>query len=131
MCWFWNSCAGLSIENPKLALNLLLKEQQFATSLYGNYNPGRVIWVRVERSSEAGRVKGSFISTFAYFFLILPKFRFWSGGWALGYVSTRIWDFPNISLFPMILSLKSFGNSWGNSYTNFAILDTTFRFTCG
>ena len=28
-------------------------------------------------------------------------------------------------------SLKSFGSSWGNSYTKFAILDITFRFTCG
>ena len=42
-------------------------------------------------------------------------------------VSTKIWDFANISLFPKILSLKSFGNS----YTKFAILGITFRFTCG
>ena len=41
-------------------------------------------------------------------------------------VSTQIWDFPNISLFSRILSLKSFGNSWGNSYTKFAVLDITF-----
>ena len=34
-------------------------------------------------------------------------------------------------IFPYFLSLKSFGNSWGNSYTKFAILDITFRFTCG
>ena len=65
------------------------------------------------------------------FWLLLPKFNFWKGDWALGYVSTQIWDFPNISLFPKILSLKSFGNLWGNSYTMFAILDRTFHFTCG
>ena len=54
-------------------------------------------------------------------------FNFWEGDWELDYVSTQIWDFPNISLFPKILSLKSFGNS----YTNFVILDITFRFTWG
>ena len=29
------------------------------------------------------------------------------------------------------LKLKLFGNSWGNSYTKFAIVDIKFRFTCG
>ena len=52
---------------------------------------------------------------------------FWGGDWALGYVCAQIWDFPNISLFPRILSLKLFGNS----YTKFALVDITFRFTCG
>ena len=50
------------------------------------------------------------------FRLLLPKFNFWKGDWTLGYVSTQIWDFPNISLFPKILSLKSLSNSWDNSY---------------
>ena len=64
------------------------------------------------------------------FWLLLQKFNFWEGDWALDYVSNQIWDFPNISLFPKIVSLKSFGNPWGNSYTKFAILDITLRFTC-
>ena len=51
--------------------------------------------------------------------------------WALGFVSTEIWDFSNVSQFPKILSLKSFDNSWGNSYTKFAIQDIKCRFTCG
>ena len=42
---------------------------------------------------------------------LLPEFNFWKGDWVLGYVSTQNWDFPNITLFPKILSLKSFGNS--------------------
>ena len=37
------------------------------------------------------------------------------------------WDFSKMFLFPKILSLKSFGNS----YTKFAILDITYHFTCG
>ena len=44
------------------------------------------------------------------FWLLLPKFNFWKEDWALDYVSTIVWDFPNISLFPKILSLKSLGN---------------------
>ena len=28
----------------------------------------------------------------------------------------KLWDFPDISQFPKLLSFKSFGNAWGNSY---------------
>ena len=31
------------------------------------------------------------------FWLLLPEFNFWRGDWALDYVSSQIWDFPNIS----------------------------------
>ena len=87
------------------------------------------IWKKLEKSSKTGQDKKSLILTFACFWLLLPKFNFWKGDWVLDYFSTQIWDFPNISLFPKTLSLKSFGNSWGNSCTKFAILDITFRFT--
>ena len=52
-------------------------------------------------------------------------FNLWKGGWALGYV------FSKISEFPKILPNKSFGNSWDSSYVKFAIVDNKFRFTCG
>ena len=58
------------------------------------------------------------------------KFSFWEGDLALAYAPTEIWDFPNIPLFPDILSLQLFGSSWGNLYTQFAILDITLRFSC-
>ena len=56
-----------------------------------------------------------------------------TGHWAMSPpdVSTQIWDFVNISLFPKVLSLKSFDKSWGNSHPKCAIIDITFRFTCG
>ena len=41
------------------------------------------------------------------FWLLLPKFNIWKGDWALSDISTQIWYFSNISLFPKILSLKS------------------------
>ena len=65
------------------------------------------------------------------FWLLLSVFDFWKGDWVLGYVSTKVWDFLNISLFPQVVSLKLFGNSSGNSYSKYAILDSMFRFTCG
>ena len=65
------------------------------------------------------------------FWLLRSEFNFWGGDWALGYVSAYIWDVPNIFLFPKILSLELFENPWGNSYSKFAILNITFRFTCG
>ena len=40
-------------------------------------------------------------------------------------------DFPDLSNFPKILSLKSFGNSWGNSYVPALLLIITLRFTWG
>ena len=39
-------------------------------------------------------------------------------------VSTQIWDFPNISLFPKILSLKSIANFWVKFYTKFSVNKT-------
>ena len=64
------------------------------------------------------------------FWLLLSKLNFLKRDWVPGFVSTQIWDFSNISLFPRILSPKSFANSFGNLYTRFAILDIKFGFTC-
>ena len=50
-----------------------------------------------------------------FFLLLLTKFSFWQEDLALGYYSMKFEDFLDISLFPKILSLRSFGNSWGNS----------------
>ena len=64
------------------------------------------------------------------FWLLLSKLNFLKRDWVPGFVSTQIWDFSNISLFPRILSPKSYANSFGNVYTRFAILDIKFGFTC-
>ena len=42
---------------------------------------------------------------------MLPKFSFWDEEWVLGYNAMKFLDFPDISLFPKIQSLKSIGNS--------------------
>ena len=43
----------------------------------------------------------------------------------------KFWDFPNLSYFLKILSLKSFSNLWGNSYIPCLLLIITLLFTCG
>ena len=61
----------------------------------------------------------------------LSTFNFRIKDWAIGCISTHIWHFSNIFSFPKILTLKSFGNSWGNPCTKFVMLDIKYRFTCG
>ena len=94
-------------------------------------NSVRNIWKKLEKFSKTGQEKKSLISTFARFFecyyqSLISEME--TGHWAL--CLHQIWDFFNISLFPKILSLKSFRNLWGNSYTKFATLGITFRFAC-
>ena len=85
-------------------------------------NPGQTIWNKIDKSSKTREEKKSLKSTFACFLLLLPKFIFCKRDLRLRYVSTLISHFPNICLFPKILSLKSLGKSWGNSDTKFAIV---------
>ena len=99
--------------------------------LMGSTTLGKVFGTRWRNPAKLDRTRKVWYLLLHVFWLLLPKFNFCRGDGALGYVSTQIWDAPNISLFPKILSLKSFGNSWGNLYTKFSILDITFRFTCG
>ena len=79
---------------------------------------GGSIYGRVLVICGPGRVLGGgggLISTFV-FFGCCCLIGLQGGDWALGYVSTQIWDFSNISLFSKMLSLKWFGNSRENSY---------------
>ena len=78
------------------------------------------------KQRTTGKVQFVFFSSFL---LVLTKFSFWEEDWALGYNSMKFWDFPDIS--QKILSLKSFGNSWGNSYKLYLLLIVRLRFTCG
>ena len=67
---------------------------------------------------------------FKSFLLVLTKSLFRLEDWTLGYHSTKLRHFLDISFFPKILSLKSFSNSWGNS--DISCLQVIFvqRFTC-
>ena len=68
-----------------------------------------------------------FLRSFA---LALTKFSFERKDCALGYNSMKFRGFPDFSQFPKILSLKSMGNSWGNSYISCLLLIILICFTC-
>ena len=124
----------VDIRFSALILELYSRLEILHPPCHKTYNPGQKIWNKKKKRNpiKLDRTRKVWYLLLRVFCLLLPKFNFWNGDWALGYVSTQIWDFPNISLFPKILlSLKSCGNPWGNSYTKFAILDVTFRFTFG
>ena len=114
---------------------IILKFEGDRTELRRNFvcseNPGKKIWNKTDKSSKIEQDKKSLISTFACFWLSLPKCNLLKGHRVLGYVSNQIRYFNVLSFFPKIRSLTSLGNSWGNSYTKLAVLDATFRFTCG
>ena len=61
----------------------------------------------------------------------MTKFFLRKGDWALGYASSQLWDFTDISWFCKILSSRSFGNLWGNVHTIFIVLETKSDFNCG
>ena len=75
------------------------------------------------------QVKNEFYQKFNSWFCsiscILPNFNYWSK------VYTKFWKFPEISLFPKILRLNSFGNSWGNLYLQHLVIIILLHFTCG
>ena len=76
------------------------------TASHRSCSPEQNICNKIEKSRKTGQDKKSLISIFACFLTAIAKFNFWKGDQALSYVSTQIWDFPNISLFPKILKSK-------------------------
>ena len=65
------------------------------------------------------------------FWHISSVFNFSKEDVALGYVSTHVSPFSNISSIFKIIRLKSFRKSWGNSCTKFVMPDIKYNFTCG
>ena len=64
------------------------------------------------------------------------KIHFCRRDWTPGCVFMQFWDFANISLFPRILSSKSFSNCWGNHLQGFLYYTSSSIFlevnrTCG
>ena len=125
----------------KKAVFLMEREKVNVTIEFGMfelvYYPGqnKIFGTKYRNEVKLDKARKIWYLLFLYillFWLQLPKCDFWKIDWALGYVSSQNWDFPNISAaLPKILSLDPLGNLRGNSYSKFAILDMTFCFTCG
>ena len=86
---------------------------------------------KYKKSSKVRQDRRNLISVLAYLLSASAESYLYRGDWTLGCVPMQFWDFANISLFPKILSLKSFDILWGNSNIMFQILDIKLRFTCG
>ena len=96
----------------------------------GAYNPGQGIWSGIEKCRWNWTGQGGFDIYFCGVFHCYCGGLVSGGGgeWALGYLFTQIFLmfgyflilFPNRSLKP-----------FEKSNTKFALLDITFRFTCG
>ena len=95
------------------------------------YNLGQNIWNKMEKSSKSGQEKKSLVSVLTCFLTAIAKIYLVAGRLGATLCVHPILRFFFYFLFPKNLSLKSFGNSWNNSYTKFAMLDIKFRFTCG
>ena len=91
-------------------------------------NPGKNIWHKVKKYSKTGYLIWYLILRVSE--LLLPKFDFWKKDRTLGFVSTQVLYFSDISQFLKIQGLKSFDNSFGNLCTKFVILNIKCRFTC-
>ena len=117
-----NSVKGLALTKNVNKINLemiwgkLESKKMFPETIspkISNTNPSFHVKQREKLTSYFLRV----------FFLLLTKPSFCQADWALGYHSMKCRQFPDIFYsmkfrqFPKILSLKSFGNSLANSYT--------------
>ena len=110
---------------------ILVKELKWESYSYlWNLNHGNCnlqswtkIWRQIAEIKQNRFFHGMFHSWFfAIFYQKVSKFGFWLDGWVVAIRSERFRDFLEISQFPRILSLKSFGNSWANSCTYFLVI---------
>ena len=126
MFYYQGNALYISLKIPK-RLDTVIYPNTFEWLLLKiPYNPGQNIWNKIEDPVKLQRKRKTWYLLLRVYWLLLPNFNIWKRHWAVGYVSTQIKYFPDISLFPKIPSLKSFGNSWGSSYVKFAKLDITF-----
>ena len=98
--FYFNVAQGKKARSKYYSIQL---EKTIVICSWWTYNPEQNMRILV----KLDRARKVWYLLLRVFWLLLPKFNFWKGDWALGYVSTQIWDFSNISLFPKILSLKS------------------------
>ena len=75
-----------------------------------------MLWTKVKLDKKTRKLWYLLVHTF---WLLMPRFNFWKGDWALGYDSIQILDFANVSSFPKILSI--------GSYSKFVILNIKYH----
>ena len=93
-------------------------------------NHGQCIRDGLWFSCEIVQCEKTLISVFQQFSASIKKAFGLGGDWAPGYNSMKFRDFRDLLQFSKILSLRLFGNSWGNSHIPCLLLIITLRFTC-
>ena len=105
----------------KMSKHWSLKETRASYKLVFDYknNPKQNTLEKIKKSTKVtGNQKT--LSVLAYLLNASTNILFWEGRletvWLCGdCVPVQFWDFPNISWFPKILSLRLLGNLWSNS----------------
>ena len=70
----------------------------------GSYNPVRNILKKIEKWSKVRQDCTTLISVFMYLLSNSAQIYFCRWNWILEYVPMQFWNFPNISLFPKVLT---------------------------
>ena len=122
MPWEYTKCQKIKVS---VSLGWIRTKNLFAQTILG-----KIFAKKLRTPVKLDWTRKLWFLLFHAFWLLLPKLNLCKRDWPLDYVSSQIWDFPKLFLFPNILTLKAFSNSWDNSYTEFLLLVTTFRFTC-
>ena len=116
LCWMmWQNITCIKLRNIR-AINIpLLKRdvtygERKVTISYKLFETNSSFHLKLHTTEKV------WFLFFKIFLLGLIKFSFLQEDCTQGYHSMGFSSFPDISLFPKILCVKSFGNSWGNSY---------------
>ena len=99
-----------------------------------NYRPTilhEIFWTKIKILVKIRQEQKTSLSIFAYFLAFIAKALFLEGSKCRKLRLQSNMRTFNICKFNEILNLKSFANSFGNSYTKFVILDIKLCLTCG
>ena len=90
----------------------------------------KIFWEKIKKSSKVRQDRKLWYMFLNTFWAQVSKIYLSREDGTPDCVLMQFWDFSNIFLFPKILSLKLFGNTWGNLYRSF-VLNIMFHFAYG
>ena len=79
---------------------MITKNYDTVLITFANYtvlNPDKYVYQRVENQAKLDQGRNIWNLFSVYIWFQLPKIDFWKGDWDIGWISTQLWDFFNIS----------------------------------
>ena len=124
--WCWKSFIGSCIRQTNTILKVLNGNTRLITC--SGYKHSQNIWNYLYFSREIAHYRKSLISVFQKLFASLKKNFILAGR-----LKTRLLFYKvlRLSWYFLIKTLKSFGNSWGNSHIPYLQVIIAHRFSCG